>query len=432
MKAAAASASNNSLKAMSRSINRPTITLGAIVLALALGAMRLPFLQYLRPVGDFYIALLQICVLPFLLATIPLAVRTAMASGSAPGVLRALLFWVLATLVAVATVSVVLPSLFFGYAAPDEQMIANIGALLGRSVDNVDVEFAIDARHAPEIKSAAEFGILAFIPTNIFASLSSNDSVRVLVFAAIFGIGMVLTERESGHSIFDALRHIQAVCALIFDWFSLLVPIGIVALVAPQVARLGPDAFTALTLFAYPFLATGALLLLAAPLLCAFLLRASPASVFSALLKPVMLGASTRNSLICVPLALETLKHDLKVKSEPCDLYIPIGIATIRFGTILYFVIATLFMGVLMGRQFNLIDLGLLAVFSVGASFATLGVSGLAALAPLAIVLRPFGLSYEVAVPLMIIIDPLADMVRTMLNVEINCLIPTLAGGRAP
>ena len=236
--------------------------------------MRLPFLQYLRPVGDFYIALLQICVLPFLLATIPLAVRSAMASGSAPGVLRSLLFWVLMTLVAVAAVSTLIPSLFFGYAAPDEQMITKIGTLLGRSADTIDVEFAIDARHAAEIKGAAESGILALIPTNIFASLSSNDSVRVLVFAAIFGVGMVLTERQSGHSIFDALRHIQAVCALIFDWFSLLVPIGIVALVAPQVARLGSDAFTALTLFAYPFLATGALLLLAAPMLCAFALRA--------------------------------------------------------------------------------------------------------------------------------------------------------------
>jgi Na+/H+-dicarboxylate symporter len=87
-------------------------------------------------------------------------------------------------------------------------------------------------------------------------------------------------------------------------------------------------------------------------------------------------------------------------------------------------------MGALMGRHFTLIDLVSLALFSVGASFATIGVSGLAALAPLAIVLRPFGLSYEVAVPLMIIIDPLADMVRTMLNVALNCTIPILAGGR--
>ena len=62
-----------------------------------------------------------------------------------------------------------------------------------------------------------------------------------------------MTERQSGHSIFGALRHVQAVCITIFDWFSLLVPIGIVALIAPQVALLGPDAFTVLALLAMHF-----------------------------------------------------------------------------------------------------------------------------------------------------------------------------------
>jgi Na+/H+-dicarboxylate symporter len=420
---------HNGLDALSRSINRPSITLAAVGLALILGALRPPFLDYLRPVGDFYVALLHICVLPFLLATIPLAVRSAMASGSAPGVIRSLSLWVLLMLAAVAAVSVVVPSLFLAYAAPDEGTIAHIGALIGRSADKIDVEFAIDARQ-PAAAAAGDSGIMALIPTNIFASLSANDSVRVLVFAALFGVAMVLAERRSGHSIFDALRHIQAVCALIFDWFNLLVPIGIVALIAPQIALLGPDAFTALKLFAYPFLATSALLLAAALAVSAFALRARPARVFSALVKPVMLGASTRNSLICVPLALDTLESDLKVPKEPCELYLPIGVATLRIGTIPYFAIATLFIGVLMGREFSLSELGLLAFLAAGASFATIGVGGLAALAPLAIVLRPFGLSYEIAVPLMLIVDPLAEIVRTMLNVGINCMIPSLAAGR--
>src|SRR4030081_981582 len=96
-----------SLRALSRSINRPSITIAAVVLALALGAMRLPFLQYLRPIGDFYIALLQICVLPFLLATIPLAVRSAMLSGSVGGMIRSLIVWLLIALVTVAVASVI-------------------------------------------------------------------------------------------------------------------------------------------------------------------------------------------------------------------------------------------------------------------------------------------------------------------------------------
>jgi proton glutamate symport protein len=149
--------------------------------------------------------------------------------------------------------------------------------------------------------------------------------------------------------------------------------------------------------------------------------------VFAALLKPMMLGASTRNTLICIPIALEALKDDLRIKREICDLFIPLGFATIRFGTVLYFIVATVFMGTLMGRPFGLADLGLVAAFSIAASFATLGLNGLAALAPLAVVLRPFGLSYEVALPLMIIIDPIAELVRVMLNVVINCMIPIFA-----
>jgi Na+/H+-dicarboxylate symporter len=421
---------NYSLKALSRSINRPSIILVAIALALVLGAMRLPFLQYLRPIGDFYIALLRICVLPFLLATIPLAVRSAVVSGSATGVVRSLVIWLLITVVAVAVASVIVTSLLFHYASPDDHTIANIGALIGRSGQGIDVEFAVDPIHAVQGTGGEETGLLAIIPTNSFASLSSNDSVRVLMFAAIFGLGMVMTERESGHSIFGALQHIQAVCIRIFDWFSLLVPIGIVALVAPQVALLGPDAFVVLALFAYAFLATSLLLLSAVMLMSALSLHESFSAVFAALLRPMMLGASTRNTLICIPIALETLKDDLKIKSEPCDLFIPIGFATIRFGTVLYFVTATLFIGILMGRTFSLVDLSMVAAFSVGASFATLGLSGVAALAPLALVLRPFGLSYEVAVPLMIIIDPIADMIRVTLNVAINCMIPVLAVGR--
>ncbi|HEY1269263.1 MAG TPA: cation:dicarboxylase symporter family transporter [Candidatus Binatia bacterium] len=419
---------DHGLDALSRSINRPSITLAAVVLALMLGALRPPFLDYLRPVGDFYIALLHICVLPFLLATIPLAVRSAMASGSAPGVIRALSLWVLVMLAGVAALSVVVPSLFFAYARPDEATIAHVGALIGRSAEKIDVEFALDARQPPAAAGAS--GLMALIPTNIFASLSADDSVRVLVFAALFGVAMVLAERRSGTSIFNALRHIQTVCVLIFDWFNLLVPIGIVALIAPQVALLGPDAFTALKLFAYPFLATSALLLLAALAVSALALRARPARIFSALVKPVMLGASTRNSLICVPLALDTLEKDLKLPKEPCELYLPIGVATLRIGAIPYFIIATLFVGLLMGREFSPGELALLGVFAVGASFATIGVGGLAALAPLAIVLRPFGLSYEIAVPLMLIVDPLAEIVRTMLNVGLNCMIPSLAAGR--
>ena len=36
----------------------------------------------------------------------------------------------------------------------------------------------------------------------------------------------------------------------------------------------------------------------------------------------------------------------------------------------------------------------------------------------------------ELAVPLMIIIDPIANMIRVMVNIAVNCAIPALAAGR--
>jgi proton glutamate symport protein len=419
------------LKTLSQSINRPSVTLAAIVIALALGAMRLPILEYLRPLGDFYIALLKICVLPFLLSTIPLAVRSAMVGGTAGGTIRSVIVWLLLAVATVAAASALVASVIYHYLPADERVVANIGALVGRSADSIDVEFAIDPNRMPPSTSGPEPGIFSVIPTNIFSALSLNESVRVLVFATIFGIGMVLTERQTGLSIFGALRHIQAVCIMIFDWFNLLVPIGIIALIAPQIALFGPEAFSVLALFAYAFLATG-LLLLAAILVSALSLRAAPGSVFAALLKPVMLGASTRNTLVCIPASIEALKDALKVKRELCEIYVPIGFSTVRFGTIVYFVVTALFMGTLMGRSFGPVDLALVAVLATTASFATLGLNGIAALGPLAMVLRPFGLSYEVAVPLMIIIDPIAEIIRVMLNVTVNCTIPVLARGETP
>jgi Na+/H+-dicarboxylate symporter len=43
-------------------------------------------------------------------------------------------------------------------------------------------------------------------------------------------------------------------------------------------------------------------------------------------------------------------------------------------------------------------------------------------------VLRPFGLSYELALPLMIIADPIISMIRAVINVTLNCQISALAG----
>ena len=422
-----------SFASVSKAVNCPSITIAAVGLGVGLGLMQVPFLQYLKPVGDFYIALLQICVLPFLLATIPLAVRSALTSSTGGKVVARLAFWLIATVMMVSVIAVLVPAVIFNIMPLDQAASGRIGALFGASVTQVDIELALNPQLSATGIAKEETGIHAVLPTNVFAALTANDSLRVIIFAIIFGAGMAISERRLGTSIFGALKHIQDASILIFDWFNLLTPLGIVALIAPQVALLGPEIYSVLAAFMYAFLAASALLLVIPILIVSMALRLDPRMVLAKMLKPLALVIATRNALICAPSALETLKLELRVQPEPCDLYIPIGFAVMRFGPLIYFATATLFIGYLMGRIFSGFDLVLLAAFSIVASFATIGVSGVAGLAPLAIVLRPFGLSYELALPLIVIVDPVVAMIRAMLNVALNCHIPVLAArGESP
>ena len=406
------------------------IAIAAILLGIGLGMLRLPFLKYLQPVGDLYVGLLQICVLPFLLATIPLAVRSAMTGGSAGNVVVRLLTWLLITAVATMLIAIMVGTVFFGMMPANPDTISRIGTLFGASSDRVDIALSLNPALAPA-SEMAESGPLSVLPTNIFSALVTNDSVTVVVFAAIFGAAMVISERSSGTSIFGALKHIQTVCLLVFDWFNVLAPIGIIALIAPQIARIGPGIYSILAPFAYVFLATSLLLLVMSIGSISMALRLHPRTVFASMLKPLVLVMATRNSLVCVPAALDALK-DLRAPPNHCNLFIPIGFAVMRFGPMVHFVTATLFIGDLMGRTFSGVDLLMVAVLSLVASFATIGVSGVVGLAALAIVLRPFGLSYELALPLIVIMDPVVAMIRGVLNVALNSQVPVLANLHAP
>jgi Na+/H+-dicarboxylate symporter len=323
-------------------------------------------------------------------------------------------------------VSVALFSLF----PIDQVAMSRIGALFGETAERVDIELALNVQLSTVAAAKQDAGWLAILPTNVFAALTANDSLRVIIFAAIFGAAMVMKERHSGTSIFSALEHIQGVCILIFKWFHFLTPIGVVALIAPQVAKLGPDIYSVLAPFAYTFVAVSILLMLIPALVVSIVLGLPRKMVFATLLEPIALGAATKNTLVCIPAALEALRDELRVPREPCELYVPIGFVTMQFGSMIFFIVGTLFIGQLMVHTFSVLDLMLVAAFSGLASFATIGSKGVYVLAPMALVLRPFGLSYELALPLMILVEPIANLLRVMLNVAWNCVIPVLAAGR--
>jgi hypothetical protein len=116
---------------------------------------------------------------------------------------------------------------------------------------------------------------------------------------------MVMTEHESGHSIFAALRHARR--------FAARFPTGSTSgadwqLIAPQVALLGPDAFTVLALFAYALVGTSLFLLSAAIVISAWSLSVPLGAVFH--------GALETDDARCIDAQHARLRSDRAGRSQ--------------------------------------------------------------------------------------------------------------------
>ena len=124
------------------------------------------------------------------------------------------------------------------------------------------------------------------------------------------------------------------------------------------------------------------------------------------------------------------MTKDLHASRAGCELFIPLGFTIFRFGYILHFAATTIFIGALLSRDFSMSEMLLIGVLSTLASYGTIGLNGPAGLAALAAVLRPFALSFELALPILIIVDPIIGMLRASVTVAVTCAIAALSCGR--
>jgi proton glutamate symport protein len=415
---------------LSRYLTKPQVTLSAIAIAIALGLSRFSLVESLRPIGDIYLSLLQMSVLPFLMAAIPLAMRSAFAQGNAGRLLAGVLAWLALFTCVIAMLGIITPLVAFALRPISSTTVAAVGGLVGETSRQIDIEFPMDVATASAATNGGTNWLVDFFPSNIFAALSSNQITSVLVFILIFGVGMAVVERRTGNSLSFELTHLHDVCLLIFEWLNLFVPFGIIALIAPQIAKLGSGVLLILAQFLILFAAMSVLVIGASIWLAARAIGAPVSRAFVAMMKPLTLVAATRNAIACTPLAVDVMTNELKVSRASCELFVPLGFAILRIGYVMHFAAATIFLGALVGRSFSISEMLLIGVLSAVASFGTIGLNGPAGLASFAAVLRPFALSYELALPILLVVDPIIGMLRAAVTVAVTCAVAALAGGR--
>ncbi|GAK83810.1 L-cystine uptake protein TcyP [Vibrio ponticus] len=273
--------------------------------------------------------------------------------------------------------------------------------------------------------------LLSFMPSNPFADLTgarSTSIIAVVIFGVLVGIAarkVMLEKQELEAPIRSFVEAIQAVVMRLVKMIMALTPYGIAALMTKVVASSSPaDIIKLLGFIVASYMAIGAMFLVHALLVS--LVGISPRTYFSRIWPVLTFAFSSRSSAATIPLNVEAQITKLGVPPAIANLSASFG-ATIGQNGCAGIYPAMLAVMVAPTVGVNPLDLhfivSLVAIITVS-SFGIAGVGGGATFAAL-IVLPAMGLPVTIAA-LLISIEPLIDMARTALNVSGSMTAGTL------
>ena len=261
--------------------------------------------------------------------------------------------------------------------------------------------------------------LLHVFPENLAKSIAEGQILQVAVFAVFFGIALATVSAEKRAPL---LRLTESLSEVMFKFTNVVMyfaPVGVGAAMAFTVGNMGLGVLVnlgklLLTLYG-ALLLFGLLVLLPA----ALLFRVPVRQFLRAVAEPATIAFATSTSEAALPRAMEAMEA-LGVPRRVVSFVIPAGYSFNLDGSTLYLAVASIFVaqagGVHLSIGEQLLMMGTLVLTSKGVA----GVPR-ATLVVLLATAATFRLPVE---PIFVIlgIDALMDMARTMVNVVGNCL----------
>lgn len=391
-------------------------TLFGIGLQLAHGSGAAAITQaiaWIGVVGQGYVRLLQMIVMPLVLVAILSAVAR-LHNASALGRIAALVLATLLGTTAIAALVGVAMALSFGLSAEGLTQGAAEAARLAE----------LQGEYAPKLASlGAPELILSFIPRNPFAELagaSPTSIIAVVVFAAFLGVAAIRLARrdpEQGRALIGLIDLMQGWIGQLVRLVMALTPYGVLALMARMAAT--SDASDILQLGRFVVASyLGLAIMFGVHAILLALVGVGPLTYFRKAAPVLGFAFSSRSSAATIPLNVETQTRRLGVPQAIASFAASFGATIGQNGCAgLY----PAMLAVMVAPQVGIdpTDPGWIATLVAIVTLGSAGVAGVGGGATMAalIVLPAMGLPVTL-VALLVSIEPLIDMGRTALNVN--------------
>jgi DAACS family dicarboxylate/amino acid:cation (Na+ or H+) symporter len=360
------------------------------------------------PVGQIFLRMLFMIVVPLVFASIALGVAglgDLRKVGRVGG--KAIAYFLVTTAIA-ATIGLIAVNIF------------RPGAQLDQTVrEELLQTYAQDATSRIQVSATQNFGIetlVNFVPRNPVRAMVDLDLLAIIFFAFIFGMALTMIVAERARPVVAFLEGLNDVVIKIVEFAMRLAPYGVTALIFGVTSRFGFDLLAPLA--AYVLVVLGALILHGVgvnSLILRSLMGLSPRLFFGRIRSSIVTAFSTSSSSATLPTNLAVIEKNIGVPPSIAGFVLPIGSTMCMNGTALFEGITVLFLAQVFGLDLSLGQQIVVVIMSVLTAVGAAGVPG-GSIPLLVGILSMFGIPPE-GIAIVLGVDRILDMSRTTVNV---------------
>ncbi|MFY0545817.1 cation:dicarboxylate symporter family transporter [Brevibacillus sp. H7] len=380
------------------------LILGIIVGALFYGNPAIE--SVLKPIGDIFIRLIKMIVVPIVLSTLIVGVAgvgDVKKLGKIGG--KTILYFEIVTTIAI-IVGLLAANLFQPGAGVNMAQLAK-----------TDIQKYVDTAETTKSHGFAET-FVNIVPKNVMEALANGDMLAIIFFAVIFGLG-VAAIGEKGKPVLNFFQGVADAMFWVVNFIMKFAPFGVFALIGVTVSKFGVASLIPLGKLV---VSVHLSMLFFVVVVLGVIARMCGISIFSfiKLLKDeLLLAYSTASSETVLPKIMEKMEK-LGCSKAITSFVIPTGYSFNLDGSTLYQALAAIFIAQMYGIEMSLsaqITLVLVLMVTSKGIAGVPGVSFVVLLATLGSVGIPVeGLAFIAG------IDRILDMARTVVNVIGNSL----------
>ena len=367
--------------------------------------------DWIKPFGTIFINALKLIAIPLILASLIKGISdlkdiSKLSKMGGITITTYLITTVIAVSVGLAIVNIVKP----GNSISDETRIE----LLNAYEDDADKkrEAAAETKNSGPLQP-----IIDIVPSNIISAATDNKNMlQIIFFSILFGISMILIPEKKSKPLKDFFDSLNEVILKIIDLIMSFAPYGVFALLATLIVEAPKwDLLKSLLLYSITLIIGLFSLIVIYTIAVRLILNKSPNFFFKGILPAQLVAFSTSSSAATLPVTMDRVHNNLKVKKEVSSFVLPIGATINMDGTAVYQAIAAVFIAQTFGLDLSITaQLGII----VTATLASIGAAAVpsAGIIVLVIVLAQAGIP-EAGLALIFAVDRPLDMCRTVVNI---------------